>query len=56
VLLSRLLSSLLYETSHTDSVTYLSAAALLLALGIIAGMRPAWRSATADPLHALRIE
>jgi putative ABC transport system permease protein len=56
VQLSRLLSSLLYETSHTDSVTYLSAAALLLALGIIAGMRPAWRSATADPLHALRIE
>ncbi len=56
LLLSRLLSSLLYETSHTDSVTYLSAAALLLGLGVIAGLRPAWRSATADPLHALRIE
>jgi putative ABC transport system permease protein len=56
LLLSRLLSSLLYETSRTDSVTYLSAAALLLGLGVIAGMRPAWSSATADPLHALRIE
>ena len=56
VLLSRLLSSLLYETSHTDPVTYLSAAALLLGLGILASLRPARRSATADPLHALRIE
>jgi putative ABC transport system permease protein len=56
LLLSRLLSSLLYETSYTDSMTYLSAAALVLGLGVIAGLRPAWRSATADPLHALRIE
>jgi putative ABC transport system permease protein len=56
LLLSRLLSSLLYETSHTDPVTYLSAAALLFCMGIIASMRPAQRSATADPLHALRIE
>jgi putative ABC transport system permease protein len=56
LLLSRLLSSLLYETSHTDPVTYLSAAALLLGLGIIASLHPARRSAIADPLHALRIE
>jgi len=56
LMLSRLLSSLLYETSHTDSVTYLSAAALLLALGVIASMRPAWRAAIADPLDALRTE
>jgi putative ABC transport system permease protein len=56
LMLSRLLSSLLFETSHTDSVTYLSAAALLLALGIVASLRPAWRAATADPLNALRAE
>jgi len=56
LIFSRLLSSLLYETSHTDSVTYLSAAALLLALGFIATLRPAWRAATADPLDALRTE
>jgi len=56
LIFSRLLSSLLYETSHTDPVTYFSATALLLALGIIASMRPAWRAATADPLHALRTE
>jgi predicted permease len=56
LILNRLLSSLLYETSSTDPVAYLSAATLLLALGMIASMRPAWRSATADPLRALRIE
>ena len=56
LILSRLLSSLLYETSSTDLAAYLSAAALLLGLGFIASLRPAWRSAIADPLHALRIE
>ncbi|MGA2882476.1 MAG: ABC transporter permease [Bryobacteraceae bacterium] len=56
LILSRLLSSLLYETSHTDPVTYFGAAGLLLAVGIVASMRPAWSAATADPLHALRTE
>jgi putative ABC transport system permease protein len=56
LILSRLLSSLLYETSSTDLAAYLGATALLLALGIIASMRPAWRAATADPLHSLRTE
>ena len=56
LMLSRLLSSLLYETSSTDLAAYLGAAALLLVLGFIASMRPAWRAATADPLNALRTE
>jgi putative ABC transport system permease protein len=56
LIFSRLLSNLLYETSHIDAVTYLSATALLLALGIIASLRPAWRAATADPLDALRTD
>jgi putative ABC transport system permease protein len=56
LILSHLLSSLLYETSSTDLAAYLGATALLLALGIIASMRPAWRAATADPLHALRTD
>jgi predicted permease len=56
LILSRFLSSLLYETSHTDSVAYLIAATLLSALGIIGSLRPAWRAATADPLDALRTE
>ncbi len=53
---SRLLSSLLFETSHTDPVSYLSASALLLALGIAASMRPAIRAAATDPLDTLRAE
>jgi putative ABC transport system permease protein len=56
LIVSRLLSSLLYETSQTDPVTYLSATLLLVALGIIASVRPAWRAAIADPLHSLRTE
>jgi hypothetical protein len=56
LILSRLLVGLLYETSHLDPVSYLGAAALLLALGVAASLRPAWRAATADPLHALRTE
>jgi len=56
LIFSRLLSSLLFETSHTDPVVYLSASGLLLALGIIASMRPAIRAAVADPLLALRAE
>jgi putative ABC transport system permease protein len=56
LMLSRLLASLLYETSSADPVTYLAAAGLLLALGIAASLRPAWRAATADPLHSLRTE
>jgi putative ABC transport system permease protein len=56
LILSRFVSSLLFETSHTDSIAYLSAAVLLVSLGVIASIRPAWRAATADPLHALRTE
>ncbi len=51
--LSRLLASLLYETSSTDPIAYLSAAGVLMALGIIASLRPAWRTATADPVRSL---
>jgi predicted permease len=56
LIVSRLLSSLLYETSQTEPITYVSAAILLLALGVIASMRPAWRAAIADPSCSLRTE
>ena len=56
IILSRYLASLLYETSDKDPASYLAAAALLLILGIIASMRPAWRAANADPVQALRAE
>ena len=56
LILSRFIASLLYQTSHSDSLIYASAAVLLLALGIIASIRPAWRAATSDPLQSLRAE
>jgi putative ABC transport system permease protein len=56
VLLSRLLTSVLYEISSTDPVTYLGAGMSLLGIGAAATVRPAWRAATRDPLQALRTE
>ena len=54
--LSHLLTKLLYGVSGSDPFTYLSAGALLLAIGLAASARPAWRAATRDPLHTLRAE
>jgi putative ABC transport system permease protein len=56
LLLTRVLASVLYEISGADPITYLGASALLLAIGIAASIRPAWRAAIADPLVALRTE
>ncbi len=56
LLLSRLLTNLLYGVSSSDPVTYLSAGALLLLTGAAASARPAWRAATRDPLGTLRAE
>jgi ABC-type antimicrobial peptide transport system permease subunit len=56
LLLSRLLTNLLYGVSSSDPVTYLGAGALLLAIGAIASVRPAWQAAIRDPLQALRSE
>jgi len=56
LLLSRLLTNLLYGVSGGDPLTYLGAGALLLAMGAAASARPAWRAATRDPLQTLRAE
>jgi putative ABC transport system permease protein len=56
LLLSRLLTSVLYEISGTDPLAYVGAAALLLAIGAVASARPAWKAATVDPMHTLRAE
>jgi predicted permease len=56
LMLSRLLLSLLYEIGSNDPITFLSAGVLLLAIGAVASAGPAWKAATADPLHALRTE
>jgi ABC-type antimicrobial peptide transport system permease subunit len=54
--LSRLLKSLLYETSPADHLTYTVAAAVLLAIGALASAAPAWKASAGDPVAALRIE
>jgi len=56
LLLSRLLTNLLYGVSSSDPLTYLSAGALVLVIGAAASARPAWRAATRDPLRTLRAE
>jgi ABC-type antimicrobial peptide transport system permease subunit len=56
LLLSRLLTNLLYGVSGSDPLTYLGAGALLLVIGAAASARPAWRAATRDPLQTLRAE
>ena len=56
LLLSRLLANLLYGVTSSDPVTYLGAAATLLAIGAIASARPAWQAAIRDPLQILRSE
>jgi putative ABC transport system permease protein len=56
LLLTRVLGSLLYEISGSDPITYVAAGALLLTIGAVASIRPAWRAAVADPLVALRTE
>jgi predicted permease len=54
--LSRLLASILYEVKATDPVTYIGAAAVMLGIGAIASVRPAWKVAYGDPVAALRSE
>jgi putative ABC transport system permease protein len=56
LLLSRLLTSLLYEISSADPITYAGAASLLLAIGAVASARPAWKAAAGDPVVSLRME
>jgi putative ABC transport system permease protein len=54
--LARLLSSLLYETSPTDALTYAAVALLFLAAAAISCFVPARRVTMIDPSQALRQE
>jgi ABC-type antimicrobial peptide transport system permease subunit len=61
-MLTRLLSSFLFDVSALDPIAFATAAALLFGVGIAAGVVPAIRAGTADPrlferrdgLHSLR--
>jgi putative ABC transport system permease protein len=54
--LTRVLASLLYDTSPTDLVTWLVAGALLAAVALLACYFPARRVMKVDPLTILRFE
>ncbi len=53
-LLTRLLSSFLFDVSALDPVAFVAAALVLLAVGVAAALVPAVRAGMADPLKALR--
>jgi len=56
LVLSRCVSSLLFEISPTDPVTFLLVPAMLLAASLSACYLPARRAARVDPMTALRCE
>ena len=55
-MLTRTLSSQLYRVSPADPVTYISVAALLLAVALLACYLPARRATCVDPVEVLRHE
>ena len=52
----RLLKSFLYEVKPTDVATYLSVAAVLAVVGLVAAFIPARKAASIQPMQALRDE
>jgi ABC-type antimicrobial peptide transport system permease subunit len=54
--MTRLMSSLLYEVSAADPMTFAAVAALLSAVAMLACYVPAWRAMRVDPIVALRRE
>jgi predicted permease len=54
--LSRMLSGLLFGVEPTDALSFIGAAALLVAVAVAASLIPAWRAAMSDPAAALRAE
>jgi putative ABC transport system permease protein len=56
LLLTRLMSTLLFAVAPTDSLTYGAVSAMLIAVALIACYIPARRATKVDPLIALRSE
>jgi ABC-type antimicrobial peptide transport system permease subunit len=55
-LAGRLMSTLLFQVSPLDSLTYLAAVAVVLACAILAALVPAMRAVRINPVQALRYE
>jgi len=56
IVLTRLLSSLLFEVSPIDPPTYAAVAISLVAAAVIASYLPALRATMVDPVESLRAE
>jgi len=56
LLVTRVLTKLLFEVKPTDGATYLAGAALLALVALAAGFIPARRAARVDPMTALKYE
>jgi ABC-type antimicrobial peptide transport system permease subunit len=56
LVLTRFMSSLLYNTHAADPLTMLLVSILLIVVGAVAGFLPAHRASKVDPMIALRAE
>ena len=52
----RVMSSLIYQTAPSDPLTFVAVAALLMLVGFVATIIPAYRASRVDPMVALRDE
>jgi hypothetical protein len=56
VALGRFVASLLFGVTTTDGISLAGAALLLVTLGVVASLVPAWRASQIDPVQTLKAE
>jgi len=56
IVAARFVSSLVYEISASDPLTFLTIGATLLVVAVVAALIPAYRATRFDPMNALRYE
>jgi ABC-type antimicrobial peptide transport system permease subunit len=56
LIVTRFLSSMLFDVRPLDAATFAGVAVVLLGVGLLAGYVPARRASRVDPMEALRYE